>query len=130
MKRSYWIIILFIVIIIQSIFIVNTYRSDQDTTLSNDYYVVFKGETGERVNSTYLYISKKKYKYVNTISNSSGFDSANWNEEIIKKGTLKKKKRMKIFDIVEKHGAYSYVKYQNGEIVSIEEFRKSFKNAK
>ncbi|MEE3343710.1 MAG: hypothetical protein VZS44_06450 [Bacilli bacterium] len=129
MKKRYLILLALLIIIIQIIFVVYSYKQDNDITLSNDYIAVFKSETGERVYSTYIYLKTKKkkktYKYINTISTSNGYDSINWNEEIIKKGTLKKKK--KAFDIAKKHGSYSYVKYKDGKIYSIEEFKKVFK---
>ena len=129
MKKRYLLLLALLIIIIQIIFIVYSYKQNNDIHLSNDYIAVFKSETGEKVYSTYIYLKTKKkkktYKYINTISKPNGYDSINWNEKITKKGTLKKKK--KAFDIAKKNGSYSYVKYKDGKIYSIEEFKKVFK---
>ena len=133
MKKRYFILLAIIIAIIQIVFVVYSYNQDQDIELSDNYIAVFKGETGERVNSTYVYVKykgkgkkkKKQYKYINTVSTLNGYDSTSWSEEITKKGTLKKNK--KIYEIAKKHGAYSYVKYEDGNIYSIEDFKKMFR---
>jgi hypothetical protein len=133
MKKRYFILLAVLIVIIQVIFVVYSYNQDNDIELSNDYVAVFKGESGERVNSTYVFVKKKgrgkkkkyTYKYINTVSTMEGYDSTIWNEKITKKGTLKKKK--KIYDIAKKNNAYSYVKYEDGNIYSIGEFKKMFK---
>lgn len=137
MKKRYLFTILAVLIVItQIIFVVYSYNQDNDIEFSDDYIAVFKGETGERVDSTYIYLKVKekgkgkkkkkeyKYKFINTTSTMEGYDSTNWNEKITKKGTLKKKKDA--FKKAKKHGAYSYVKYKD-KIYSIEEFKEIFK---
>lgn len=131
MKKRYWIalgVILFI--IIQVVVIVFAFKQDQNIVLDDTYLAVFKSESGERVNSTYIFVkkdkkNKKKYKYINTISTPEGYDGVSWKEEIVKKGTLKKRKD--IYKIAEKHGAYSYVYYEDGKVYSIDEFKTMFK---
>lgn len=103
---------------------------DIDNTIPDNYIIVFKGESAETVHTTYVYeiIKKKKttYKYINTISTTSTYDSTAIQEEVIKKGTVKKKK--KVFEKAKKNNAYSYVKYiKDDKIYSIEEFKDIFK---
>ena len=131
MKKRYWIALWVIIfIIIQVVVIIFAFKQDQNIVLDDTYLAVFRTESGERVNSTYLYVKKdkkgkKKYKYINTVSTHSGYDDVEWNEEIVKKGTLKKKKD--IYKKAEKHGAYSYVRYEDGKVYSIDEFKTMFK---
>lgn len=129
MKKRYLILLIIILLVSQIGIITYSYINDDPATVSTDFIAAFKGESGEVVYSTYLYQKKKKkkktYTYINTVSTLSGYDSTNWNEEIIKKGKLKKKKE--IYDIAKKNNAYSYVKYEDGKIYSIEEFQKMFK---
>ncbi len=65
MKKRYLFIVLAVLIVItQIVFVVYSYNQDNDIEFSDDYIAVFKGETGEMVNSTYIYLKvKKKYKY-------------------------------------------------------------------
>lgn len=129
MKKTYLIALAIILVIIQIIFVVYSYNQDNSIKLSNDYLAVFRGETGEKVNSTYLYVKKKgkkkTYKYINTVSTLSGYDSTNWDTKITKKGTLKKKKD--IYKKAKEHDAYSYVKYEDGKIYTIDEFKGMFR---
>lgn len=128
MKKSLWIILIICFIFIQVAFITYSHINNKQTTISGDYIAVFKGESGEKVNSTYLYSQKKGkkkiYKYINTESTSYGYDSTNWEEEITKTGVLKNRKQ--IFEIAKKNNAYSYVRYEDGKIYSIEEFKGMF----
>lgn len=101
-----------------------------DNTIPDNYIIVFKGESAETVHTTYVYdiVKKKKttYKYINTISTTSTYDSTAIQEEVIKKGTVKKKK--KVFEKAKKNNAYSYVKYiKDDKIYSVEEFKDIFK---
>ena len=79
MKKRYLFIILAILIVItQVVFVIYSYNQDNDIEFSDDYIAVFKGETGERVDSTYIYLKVKekgkgkkkkkeyKYKFINT----------------------------------------------------------------
>lgn len=129
MQKKYLIIFVIAIILFETITVVYSYKKPENNIIPNDYIAVFKGEYGETVYSTYLYAKKtkkkKKYYYINTKSTLSGQDSTNWNEEIIKKGNLKKKK--KIYKIVKKNKATSYVKYEDGKIYSLEEFKKIFR---
>lgn len=129
MKKKFWIIFIVLVVIIEVGMIFFSYRVDIDNTIPNDYIVVFKGETGETVHSTYLYKTgtgkKVKYKYINTTTTLNEYNSTDFNEKIIKKGNLKKRKE--IFKIAKKNGANSYVKYiKNDKIYTIEEFMQVF----
>lgn len=128
MKKSLWIILIICFIFIQVAFITYSHINNKQTTISGDYIAVFKGESGEKVNSTYLYGQKKGkkkiYKYINTESTSYGYDSTSWEEDITKKGVLKNRKQ--IFEIAKKNNAYSYVRYEDGKIYSIEEFKGMF----
>ena len=132
MKKN--IIILSIIVILLStigmIILVNRNEKNYDNTIPSDYIAIFKGETGEVVHTTYLYETKKKkkttYKYINTISTLNGYDSVNWNEKVIKKDKLKKKKD--IFKKAEKNGATSYVKYiKEDKVYTFEEFKNIWK---
>ena len=105
-------------------------EKNNDTTIPTDYIIVFKNESAEMVNTTYVYevIKKKKktYKYINTTSTTGTYDSVTAEEKITKKGSTKKKK--KIFEIAKKHNAYSYVKdIKEDKIYSIDEFKNVFK---
>ena len=130
MKKNAVIILLIGLILAQVAIIAYSYINDDKAVVKDDYIAVFKSESGESVNATYLYVTKKKnkkkkYTYINTKSTYSGYDSTNWTEKITKTGTLKKRK--KIFEIAKKNNAYSYVRYEDGKIYSIEEFKKMFK---
>ena len=134
MKKRYLITLIILLLISQIFIVVYSYNKDNNGPVSTDCLAVFKGESGEKVYSTYLYVDtkgkkgkkkKKKYRYINTISTLSGYDSTNWNEEIVKKDKLKKRK--KIFEIAKEHNAYSYVIYEDGKIYSIEEFKEMLK---
>lgn len=128
MKKSFWITLIICFILTQVAVISYITVKDSTEIVDNNYIAVFRGETGETVYSTYLYVSKKgkkkTYSYINTTSTSYGYDSTNWDEEITKKGTLKKRKQ--IYKIAEKNNAYSYVRYEDGNIYSIEEFKEKF----
>ena len=134
MKRWQVITLVVLFIISQIAIIIYAYQQDQDVLLDDNYLAVFRTESGERVDSTYLYAIKEKkkknkkakykYKYINTTSTPSGYDAVSWKEEITKKGTLKKKKD--IYKKAEKHGAYSYVLYKDGKVYSIDEFKEMF----
>ena len=102
-------------------------KQEEDSMIPLDYIAVFKGENAEVVYTTYLYETKKKtYKYINTISNSNGYDSTAWQEKIVKKGTFKKKKD--IFKKIKNNNANSYVKYmKDDKIYTIEEFKEIWK---
>ena len=130
MKKNAVIILIIGLILAQVTIIAYSYIYDDKAVVKDDYIAVFKSESGESVNATYLYVTKKKnkkkkYTYINTKSTYSGYDSTNWTEKITKTGTLKKRK--KIFEIAKKNNAYSYVRYEDGKIYSIEEFKKMFK---
>lgn len=126
MKKS--IIIITIIVLLSTIgMVLFVTKTEEDNKIAVDYIAVFKGESGETVHTTYLYEKKKKkkitYSYVSTVSSFNNFDSTNWNEKIVKKGKLKKKKD--IFKKVEKNGSTSYVKYiKEDKIYTIEEFKK------
>ena len=130
MKKNAVIILIIGLILAQVAIIAYSYINDDKAVVKDDYIAVFKSESGESVNATFLYVTKKKkkkkkYTYINTKSTYSGYDSTNWTEKITKTGTLKKRK--KIFEIAKKNNAYSYVRYEDGKIYSIEEFKKMFK---
>ena len=130
MKKNAVIILIIGLILAQVAIIAYSYINDDKAVVKDDYIAVFKSESGESVNATYLYVTKKKnkkkkYTYINTKSTYSGYDSTNWTEKITKTGTFNKRK--KIFEIAKKNNAYSYVRYEDGKIYSIEEFKKMFK---
>lgn len=129
MKKSYWIILGIMILIVEVVFVSISFIRDDNTEIPDRYIAVFKGESGETVHSTYVYKEIKKnktiYKYMNTVSRVNGYDSSAWQEKITKQGKLKKKK--KIYDIAKKNEAYDYVKYEDGKIYSIEEFKKMFR---
>ncbi len=129
MKKWQVITILVIFILLLVGVVLYDYQQDQDVVFDNNYLAVFRTESENRVSSTYLFVKedkkgKKKYQYMNTISTLSGYDSFAWTEEITKKGTLKKKKD--IYKKAKKHGAYSYVLYEDRKVYSIDEFKKMF----
>ena len=128
--KKFYLIVFIVILLISSIAtcsFVYISEKDKDNTIPTDYIIVFKSESAESVNTTYVYevIKKKKkttYKYINTISTTSTYDSVISKEKVIKKGTAKKKK--KIFEIAKKHNAYSYVKdIKEDKIYSIDEFK-------
>ena len=128
MKKNTIILIAIIVLIV----IINILLAQTNTTdIPTNYIVVFRGESGEITHTTYLYEKKKKgkkktYKYINTISTSRGYDSVNWQEEVLKKGKLKKKKD--IYKQAEKNNADVYVKYvKDNRTYTYKEFKKIWK---
>ena len=132
--KKFYLIILIVILLISSIAtctFVYISEKNNDNTIPSDYSIVFKGESAESVHTTYVYevVKKKKkttYKYINTISTTSTYDSVISEEKVIKKGTFKKKK--KIFEIAKKHNAYSYVKdIKEDKLYSIDEFKDIFK---
>ena len=135
MKKKYFIILITIVILISIIgmfFLIS--KNESSNEIPNDYIIIFKGENGQIVNTTYIYekIEKKKkkiiktYKYINTTSTYNGYDSSSWTEEVTKKGTLKKKNE--IFIIAQENNANSYVKYlPEDQIYTIEDFKNIWK---
>lgn len=119
-------IVLFVIV---ELFILTTVTY-KNNTIPDNYKIIFKGESGEVVYTTYYYEKKKgkkyTYKYINTISSYQGYDSGEWQEKIVKKGKIKKKN--KIIEIAEKNNATSYVKYKKNEkIYTLEEFKNLFK---
>ncbi len=140
MKKNIIIILIIIVILLSTIgmIILVNKNNTVDNTIPSDYIAVFKGETGEIVHTTYLYekkeIKKKKkkktikytYKYINTVSTLNGYDSTNWEEKVLKKDKLKKKKD--IFKNAEKNNATSYVKYiKDEQVYTFEDFKNIWK---
>lgn len=132
MKKNSLIILisLLLISVIVICTVVYIQERDIDNTIPDNYIIVFKGESAETVHTTYVYeiVKKKKttYKYINTISTTSTYDSTAIQEEVIKKGTVKKKK--KVFEKAKKNNAYSYVKYiKDDKIYSVEEFKDIFK---
>ena len=132
MKKNSLIILisLLLISVIVICSVVYIQERDIDNTIPDNYIIVFKGESAETVHTTYVYdiVKKKKttYKYINTISTTSTYDSTANQEEVIKKGTVKKKK--KVFEKAKKNNAYSYVKYiKDDKIYSVEEFKDIFK---
>lgn len=132
MKKNSLIILisLLLISVIVICSVVYIQERDIDNTIPDNYIIVFKGESAETVHTTYVYdiVKKKKttYKYINTISTTSTYDSTAIQEEVIKKGTVKKKK--KVFEKAKKNNAYSYVKYiKDDKIYSVEEFKDIFK---
>lgn len=130
MKKSVIIISVIFLILITSIMVFFVYKQDDDIGVKLNYIAVFKGENGQVVHTTYLYKKKKNkkitYNYINTRSTFSGYDSSAWDEEVIKKGKLKRKKD--IFKIIDKNNANSYVKIiKEDKVYSIEEFKEIWK---
>ena len=132
MKKSSLIILVSILLISVTAICTIAYinEKDEDNTIPDNYIIVFKGESAETVHTTYVYEVKKKkkvnYKYINTVSTTSTYDSTAIQEEVVKKGTVKKKK--KVFEKAKKNNAYSYVKYiKDDKIYTIEEFKDIFK---
>ena len=124
MKKIKWVILIVLFVTINTIITVKSFQKLEQKNIPDNYIAVFKGESSEVVYSTYLYEKKKgkkkTYKYINTTSTLEGYDSTNWTEEVTKKGKIKKIN--KIFEIASNNGAYSYVKYKDDQIYSIEEF--------
>ena len=132
MKKNSLIILISLLLISVIVICTVVYIQERDinNTIPDNYIIVFKGESAETVHTTYVYetVKKKKttYKYINTISTTSTYDSKAIQEEVIKKGTVKKKK--KVFEKAKKNNAYSYVKYvKDDKIYSVEEFKDIFK---
>ena len=128
MKKIYFLI--GIVLFILAEIVILTTVSYKNNTIPDNYKIIFKGESGEVVYTTYYYEKKKgkkyTYKYINTISSYQGYDSGSWQEKIVKKGKIKEKN--KIIEIAEKNNATSYVKYKKEEkIYTLEEFKNILK---
>ena len=128
MKKIYFLI--GIVLFILAEIVILTTVSYKNNTIPDNYKIIFKGESGEVVYTTYYYEKKKgkkyTYKYINTISSYQGYDSGSWQEKIVKKGKIKEKN--KIIEIAEKNNATSYVKYKKeNKIYTLEEFKNILK---
>ena len=106
-------------------------KKEEKKRISNDYIAVFKGENGQTIHTTYLYQKKKskkkiEYKYINTISTLTTYDSSTYREEIIKTGKFKNKED--IFKISQENEAASFVKVKKeDETYSFKEFKKIWK---
>ena len=130
MKKIGWTIITIILLTLEIAVISYEYTKDIDNTIPKKYIAVFKGETAEVVYTTYLYQKKngKKvtYKYKNTTTQLTGYDSTELTEKITKNGKLKKHKD--IFKIAKKNTATTYGKYEKDDaIYTIEEMKKFIK---
>lgn len=115
-------IILMILIFYSSIM----YIYAKDSAFKENYIAVFKGQFNNEIYSTYVYEKKENnkkihYKYINTKVQTNQFDGINFDEVILKKGTVKSKK--KIFDIAQKNNANAYVlSTKNAKVYSVIEF--------
>ena len=130
MKKIIIITTLIIILIINIFVIKSLYKKEEKNNIPNNYYIVFKGETSETVYSTYVYKKKKKkkiiYKYINTVSTPSGYDSTEWDEKVLKKGEVKKIE--KVYNTALENNANSYVKMQKDDkIYSIDEIKEIVK---
>jgi len=128
MKKIYFLISIALFIIVEALILATV--SYKNNTIPDNYKIIFKGESGEIVYTTYYYEKKKgkkyTYKYINTVSSYQGYDSGSWQEKIIKKGKINKKN--KIIEIAEKNNATSYVKYKKEDkIYTLEDFKNIFK---
>ena len=108
------------------------YIYNKDSAFKENYIAVFKGQSNNEIYSTYVYEKKKKnkkiqYKYINTKVQTNKFDDINYSETVLKKGTVKSKK--KIFEIAKKNNADSYVlSTKNTKVYSILEFENYWMN--
>ena len=115
-------VILMILIFCSSIIYIN----NKESAFKENYIAVFKGQSNNEIYSTYVYEKKKsnkkiQYKYINTKVQTNQFDNINYNETVLKKGTVKSKK--KVFEIAKKNNANSYVlSSKNTKVYSITEF--------
>lgn len=130
MKKKTMIILLIVFVLIQvGIIFYALEEKQKDIPLLEDYVAIFKGETSQTVYSTYIYKKKKKnkvtYHYINTVSTISNYESVNEEEKILKKGKITKLN--KIYEIAKKNNAFTYVKYKDGKIYTIEEIKKKLK---
>ena len=106
-------------------------KKEEKKRISNDYIAAFKGENGQTIHTTYLYQKKKskkkiEYKYINTISTLTTYDSSTYREEIIKTGKFKNKED--IFKISQENEAASFVKVKKEDkTYSFEEFKNIWK---
>ena len=102
MKKNIIIIILTILLLITTLYISIIYIDNKNNYVNQNYNIVFRGETRENINSTYIYkivkttkTKKKKkkttiyYKYVNTTISKNNLDYTNSLEKITKKGYTK-----------------------------------------
>ena len=132
MKKRYFILLCVVLFISIAVTCVVAYTREYniDNTIPTNYIAIFRSESAEIVNTTYVYEVKKKksvsYKYINTTSTTTTYASVATVEEVTKKGTFKKKN--KIFEIAKKNNANSYVKYiKDDKIYTIDEFKNIFK---
>ena len=128
MKKVSIVVGIVLFIIVEALIL--TTVSYKNNTIPDNYKIIFKGESGEVVYTTYYYEKKKgkkyTYKYINTVSSYQGYDSGSWQEKIVKKGKINKK--FKIIEIAEKNNATSYVKYKKEDkIYTLEDFKNIFK---
>ena len=129
-KKICFLIIILLFIIFEISMITISYKNNNvEKIIPNNYIIAFKGETSLKVNTTYIYKVKKKkkttYKYINTTTAYTGNDSTEITEKITKKGSFKKLKEA--IKIAKKNKAYNYVKYEDGNIYTIAEYKEKTK---
>jgi len=136
MKKSLIIKLLIIIffietIIIYSISINKNIKNEVKIDEKYECIAIFKGESLQNINTTYLLVKKDKknykYKYINTIILLNKDEQVEIKEEIIKKDKIKKIE--KIFEVAKNNNAYSYVKNnEDNKIYTIDEYKNIITN--
>ena len=77
--------------------------------IKDGYFAVIHGGVGERTYETYVYKTDVGYKYVNVTSTTVSWGSPEWERKVNARG--KATTREEIAKIADKHGANSFVTY-------------------
>ena len=134
MKKNIIIIGITILYLFSTLLISIQYIEHKNNNVNQNYKIVFRGETTDSINSTYIYkiikISRQKkkkkkiiyYKYINTVIKKDNVDYTNSLEKVTKKGYTKDIDEIK--DIVEENGATTYAEINKDKsLIKIEEYK-------
>ncbi len=89
--------------------------------IDDGYFAVIHGGAGERTYETYVYKTNVGYKYVNVTSTTVRWGSPEWEKKVNARG--KASTREEIARIADKHGANSFVTYdERGDAINVSDF--------
>lgn len=134
MKKNIIIIGITILYLFSTLLISIQYIEHKNNNVNQNYKIVFRGETTDSINSTYIYkiikISRQKkkkkkiiyYKYINTVIKKDNVDYTNSLEKVTKKGYTKDIDEIKT--IIEENNATTYAEINKDKsLIKIEEYK-------
>lgn len=134
MKKNIIIIGITILYLFSTLLISIQYIEHKNNNVNQNYKIVFRGETTDSINSTYIYkiikISRQKkkkkkiiyYKYINTVIKKDNVDYTNSLEKVTKKGYTKNIDEIKT--IIEENNATTYAEINKDKsLIKIEEYK-------